>query len=85
MDFLWEEAGVVGEFDGWKKYDGDGFAQSLKQEKIREDAIRSTGYVVVRFYWEDLMEPGCARLIRLLTRAGIPRHTVTWALSHHSS
>lgn len=72
VDFLWEAAGVVGEFDGWKKYDTQ-FTRSMKQEKIREDAIRSTGLLVIRFYWEDLMEPGCTRLVQLLTRTGVPR------------
>lgn len=75
LDFLWEQAGVVGEFDGWKKY-REGFDQALREEKLREDAIRSTGLRVIRFYWEDLMEPGCRRLLSLLTRAGVlPRHT----------
>lgn len=74
VDFLWEEAGVVGEFDGWKKYDTE-FTRSMKQEKIREDTIRSTGLLVIRFYWEDLMEPGCTRLVQLLTRTRVPRIT----------
>lgn len=73
VDFLWEGAGVVGEFDGWKKYESGNPRHSLQQEKIREDAIRSTGRSVFRFYWEDLMEPGCRRLVRLLNRAGVPR------------
>lgn len=73
LDFVWEEAGVVVEFDGWMKYRSD-FDEARKQEKIREDAIRSTGRTVLRIYWEDLMEPGCRRLHRLLTRHRIPRH-----------
>lgn len=72
LDFLWETAGVVAEFDGWKKYD-QGFTAAMRQENVREDAIRSTGLLIVRFYWEDLMEPGCRRLVRLLTRASVPR------------
>ncbi|GAA4832207.1 hypothetical protein [Garicola koreensis] len=74
VDFLWEAAGVVAEFDGWKKYD-QGFTAAMRQEKIREDAIRSTGLLIVRFYWEDLMQPDCTRLVQLLTRAGVPRIT----------
>jgi len=73
VDFLWDDAEVVGEFDGWKKYQSADPQQSLKREKIRDDAIRSTGRLVTHFYWEDLMEPGCKRLVRLLTRAGVPR------------
>lgn len=74
VDFLWETAGVVAEFDGWKKYD-QGFTAAMQQEKAREDAIRSTGLLIVRFYWEDLMQPGCTRLVQLLTRARVPRIT----------
>lgn len=70
LDFLWEDAGVVGEFDGWMKY-REGFDQAHRNEKLREDAIRSTGLRVLRFYWEDLMEPGCRRLLNLLARAGV--------------
>ncbi|WP_120004806.1 hypothetical protein [Nesterenkonia muleiensis] len=75
LDFEWEGTGVVGEFDGWMKYrqDNRGFDEARQQEKIREDAIRSTGRTVIRFYWEDLMEPGRRRLASLLTRAGVPR------------
>lgn len=73
LDFLWEDAGVVGEFDGWMKYRRD-FDQALRKEKAREDAVRSTGLRVIRFYWEDLMEPGCRRLLNLLARAGVPQH-----------
>lgn len=75
VDFCWEEAGVVVEFDGWLKYrqKGSTFDAVRQQEKIREDAIRSTGLTVVRIYWEDLMEPGCRRLVSALTRVGVPR------------
>ncbi len=75
LDFCWEAVGVVVEFDGWLKYrmENSTFDEVYKQEKIREDAIRSTRRTVVRIYWEDLMEPHCRRLIELLTRAGVPR------------
>ncbi|WP_150462877.1 hypothetical protein [Nesterenkonia ebinurensis] len=75
LDFCWEEVGVVIEFDGWLKYRQESSTPDalFRQEKIREDAIRSTGRTVVRLYWEDLMEPGRRRLVRLLTRAGVPR------------
>lgn len=73
VDFLWEGAGVIGEFDGWKKYRQGGFHQVHQQEKIREDALRSIGLTPVRWYWDDLLEPGCTRLVRLLEHRGIPR------------
>lgn len=69
LDFCWEDAGVVGEFDGWMKYRDSG-AEALRAEKIREDAIRSTGLTVVRWYWEDLQNPEGLR--RKLLRAGVP-------------
>lgn len=70
VDFAWEEAGVVGEFDGWMKYQEEGL-QSLREENIREDAVRSTGRRFMRCYWEDLRDPD--RLRRKLLRAGVPR------------
>lgn len=69
LDFEWEAAGVVGEFDGWAKYQQSGQAE-LRREKRREDDIRSTGRTVVRWYWEDLQSP--PRLRAKLLRAGVP-------------
>ncbi|NLS08794.1 DUF559 domain-containing protein [Nesterenkonia sp. MY13] len=69
VDFLWEEAGVVGEFDGWMKYQTEG-REALRAEKLREDAIRSLGFTVLRIYWEDLQNP--EQLRRKLQRAGVP-------------
>ncbi|GFZ89008.1 hypothetical protein [Nesterenkonia alkaliphila] len=75
LDFLWEEPRVALEFDGWIKYRQQRatFDELHKQEKLREDAIRSTGCTVIRVYWEDLMEPGLVRLRSLLQRHHIPR------------
>lgn len=75
LDFCWEEAGVVVEFDGWLKYrqEDRSFNEVHRAEKIREDAIRSTGRSVFRIYWEDLMESRSTRLVKLLTHAGVPR------------
>lgn len=76
LDFEWE-GGVVGEFDGKHKYlrSGELFGMSAEeavyQEKLREDAIRSTGRRVVRWIWEDLHRAGVLR--DRLTRAGVPR------------
>lgn len=75
LDFCWEAAGAVVEFDGWLKYrqEDRSFNEVHRAEKIREDAIRSTGRAVYRIYWEDLMESRSTRLVKLLTRAGVPR------------
>ncbi|WP_191089752.1 hypothetical protein [Nesterenkonia ebinurensis] len=70
LDCWWEKAGIVGEFDGWQKYQSGGSA-ALREEKVREDAIRSTVGAVVRWYWEDLQNP--QRLLKKLLRAGVPR------------
>lgn len=56
-DFFWKDAGVVGEFDGRGKYGCDEpgtTAEIVHREKRREDAIRSLGFEVVRWTWEDL-------------------------------
>lgn len=56
-DFLWESAGVVGEFDGMGKYGADepgATAEIVRREKLREDAIRDLGFEVVRWTWPEL-------------------------------
>lgn len=62
VDFLFEEFGVVGEFDGRGKYgrlvpDGQVPADIVWSEKKREDAIRATGRQVVRWSWDELETP----------------------------
>ncbi len=70
VDFLWEETGVIGEFDGWMKYRQEG-PSSLREEKVREDDLRRLGYGFMRCCWEDLHD--LKRLERKLLRAGVPR------------
>ena len=58
-DFFWKDPGVVGEFDGRGKYGADepgATAEAIHREKLREDAIRSLGYEVVRWTWRELFE-----------------------------
>lgn len=62
VDFLFAEQGVVGEFDGRSKYgrlvpDGQVPADVVWAEKKREDAIRSAGWEVVRWVWDELATP----------------------------
>ncbi|MFD4182235.1 hypothetical protein [Rhodococcus sp. NPDC058514] len=62
VDFLLEALGVVGEFDGRIKYgrlvpEGQVPADVLWAEKLREDAIRSAGWQVVRWIWDELATP----------------------------
>ncbi|QCQ92544.1 hypothetical protein [Rhodococcus sp. SGAir0479] len=62
VDFLFAEHGVVGEFDGRAKYgrlapDGHVPEEVVWAEKLREDAIRSAGWEVVRWVWDELDTP----------------------------
>ncbi|MEV0802502.1 type IV toxin-antitoxin system AbiEi family antitoxin domain-containing protein [Kribbella sp. NPDC050281] len=56
VDFLLAECGVVIEFDGAIKY-GDGTADALIAEKVREDRLRDLGSQVVRVSWPDFARP----------------------------
>ncbi len=75
-DFCWEEAGVLGEFDGKVKYSrgrrlqGADVEKVLYREKLREDALRALGWTVVRWGWEELGRP--RELARRLRAAGVP-------------
>jgi hypothetical protein len=69
VDFYWPEFEVIGEADGWSKYD-DG-VDAIKREKRREDELRSVVRGFARWEWRDawLGEGLAARLVR----AGLPR------------
>jgi hypothetical protein len=59
VDFGWPELGRVGEFDGFVKYGrllhpGQVPADVLFAEKVREDAIRSTGLHMGRWIWPEI-------------------------------
>jgi hypothetical protein len=75
-DFAWEEDRIVGEFDGRIKYGrllrpGQVPGDAVFEEKRREDAIRDTGWEVVRWTWGDLSVPALLgeRLDRARSRA----------------
>ena len=62
VDFAWEEARLVGEFDGRVKYGrlllpGQDPGDAVFREKRREDAIRDENWGVVRWTWGELV-PG---------------------------
>jgi hypothetical protein len=76
VDFLWTEHGVVGEADGWAKYQlvADPTAQweALKAEKVREDRLRDLGYEVIRWTAAEALRPETGlgpRLARALARS----------------
>jgi hypothetical protein len=74
VDFWWDRAGLVGEFDGRVKYgralapDADP-GEAVFAEKRREDALRAAGFSVVRWTWSDLSDfaPTAQRLRQALT------------------
>jgi hypothetical protein len=72
VDYLWADRGVIGEADGWDKYASSGDAdrepdpmQVLKDEKTREDRLRSLGYEVVRWVTRDILHPDWSLADRL--------------------
>lgn len=80
VDFMWDSAGIAGEFDGDQKYlkaadFGMTAQEAVLKEKKREDAIRRLGYRVIRWDWSSLQDP--RRLDRILNEAGVPRRRRT--------
>lgn len=69
-DFAWPSLRTVGEADGRVKYDdlvpvGQTAADVVMREKAREREIRSEGFWVVRWGWQEASRPGAlARLLR---------------------
>jgi very-short-patch-repair endonuclease len=66
VDLLVRGTNVVIEFDGLVKYRDRGF-EALVAEKAREDELRRLGFVVLRFVWADLANPG--RIVRRVREA----------------
>ena len=80
VDFWWEAFGVMGEFDGAKKYrvseDDDDPGRTVFREKIREDKLRdATGFRMVRWVWHELAIPRvtCARIRGVLEQGAAER------------
>lgn len=85
VDFLWAEAGVIGEADGYDKYVGGRLDSTsgpkdalavLRREKDREDQLRGLGYEIARWGTADALFPHRAlaeRLERALGRADSSR------------
>ena len=71
VDFLWKEARVIGEADGRGKYSLDPFRtaeQVVWAEKLREDALRDAGYILVRWTYGQLLNETDAVVDRILRR-----------------
>lgn len=72
VDFLFPERGVIGEFDGLVKYRGGSPETTVIKEKVREDALRALGWLVVRWTWSELDHP--TRWLAALNRPNpVPR------------
>ncbi|QPL05165.1 hypothetical protein ID810_10625 [Actinomyces respiraculi] len=74
VDFIWPQAGVIGEFDGHVKYSGQLTGRNLDtvllDERRREiDIERATGMRVVRWLWEDAFKR--TGMLRVLADVGI--------------
>ncbi len=63
VDFRWEHARVVGEFDGRLKYKEP---EDVYAEKRREDDLRAIGERVIRWGAADLTGPDLAARLRAL-------------------
>jgi hypothetical protein len=76
VDFWWPEFALIGEFDGRGKYLREEFtrgrstAETVLDEKSRENRLRALGPTVARWGWDDAMAP--PRLRRTLVAAGLP-------------
>lgn len=72
-DFCWPEHRVIGEFDGWEKYDRhdpEAAAEAVRAEKTREDALRRAGWRIARWdYGGALRVDGLRDALRA---AGLP-------------
>lgn len=68
VDFFWEGEGVVGESDGFGKYERDAVA-SIVREKRREDRLRRHVSGFARWGWADAMRAD--PLDRSLAAAGL--------------
>lgn len=67
-DFDWSGR-LVGEFDGDVKYQkylrpGETPFDAMKREKLREDALRRLGIMVIRWTWSDLVSGRLVPMIR---------------------
>jgi hypothetical protein len=70
VDFLWGEAGVIGEADGFGKYGTDPIevADRLAAERERQRDLEAAGYVVLRWDWR---EPSAAWTARIAGALGL--------------
>ena len=79
VDFYFGDTGIVGEFDGRARYGrrihpGHDPADAAAAERRREDALRGTGFHVIRWTWDELpTDAVTARFRAALARIGRQR------------
>ena len=61
-DFLWEDARVIGEADGMLKYKSP---EDLHREKLRQEALESLGFRVIRWTYRELLRNPGAVMARI--------------------
>jgi very-short-patch-repair endonuclease len=69
VDFLWREAKIVVEIDGYRFH---GTRQAFERDRRRDAKLAAAGYRVIRFTWRELIDHPyavVARLAQTLTRA----------------
>ena len=64
VDFLWSEASLVVETDGWRAHSG---RQAFEDDRARDAFLRQKGYEVLRFTWRQL-ENDPSAVLSLLRR-----------------
>ncbi len=66
-DFLWEEYAVIGEADGLGKYGTDPVAvrRALVEERARHQALEASGWIIVRWTWDELARDSTAVTARI--------------------
>ncbi len=65
-DLVWRGLRVIGEADGWSKYEmGGDPMERLRAEKRREDALRRAGWIIVRWTADELRDDPAAVMARI--------------------
>jgi len=81
-DFGWP--GIIGEFDGARKYRATGDAGDVAseeiviREKVREDRARRLGLAVSRWVWSEAYPSHARGMLEALRAAGVPHGGPSW-------
>ncbi|WP_051179078.1 hypothetical protein [Nocardia concava] len=78
VDFYYESAGVLCEFDGPTEYGrllrpGQDIATAIHRERVRETYLRTLGFEVIRWTWDDLVRGTPAHRLREALATNRPR------------